>query len=125
LTCVDYPDPQVTYHGHNGNPHWELTDDWGIRFPDEWGTLRSVSIGAGFCFDLASIPRLLWWLVAPFELSLAAPLLHDYLYRVQVRSRRESDRLFRLVMRCEKVGWLRRWVAWLAVRVFGWFAWRK
>ena len=34
----------------------------------------------GFRFDLASIPRVFWFLVSPFELSIAAPLLHDFLY---------------------------------------------
>lgn len=34
-----------------------------------------------FRFDLASLPREAWPLIAPFELSIAAPLLRDYLYR--------------------------------------------
>lgn len=31
--------------------------------------------------DLASVPRFLWSVCAPFELGLAAPFVHDYLYR--------------------------------------------
>jgi hypothetical protein len=34
----------------------------------------------GFITDLASIPRWLWPIVAPFELSIAAPVVHDWLY---------------------------------------------
>jgi hypothetical protein len=42
-----------------------------------------IQIPAGFVFDLASVPRVLWWLIAPFELSIVAPLIHDWLYRVE------------------------------------------
>lgn len=112
------PEPVVTYHVRNGR-RWELMGDW-IATIDG----HTIVVFAGFRFDLASIPRVLWWLVAPFELSIAAPLVHDHGYRHAWASRREIDRLFRVVMRLEGVGWVRRWAAWLAVRGFGWLAWR-
>lgn len=84
-----------------------------------------VRVPAGFKFDLASIPRLFWRLIAPFELSLAAPLVHDYLYRSggYVESgnftRADSDWIFLSIMREEKVAVWRRWLAYFAVRIFG------
>lgn len=116
------PAPVLVYDGA-----WVLHEDYSY-----YDAPRDclLNIPAGFRFDLASVPRALWWLIAPFELSIVAPLLHDWLYRhggvVPGRSytRAEADALFRDVMREEGVpGW--RWrAAYLAVRVAGRGSWR-
>ena len=68
--------------------HWVLEAPY--RYDD--GATR-LTVPAGFAFDLASIPRLFWPLAAPFELSIAAPLLHDFLYRYAApRPRRAPSR---------------------------------
>lgn len=87
---------------------------------------RVVRVRGGFRFDLASVPRALWWLIAPFELSIVAPLLHDWLYFTTGHgySRKDADDLFRRVMKEEGVPAWRREAAYRAVRVFGRFAWR-
>jgi hypothetical protein len=94
-----------------------------------------ITIPAGFYFDLASIPRPLWWLMAPFELSLAAPLLHDFLYRYKgnppngavvprrTYTRAEADALFKDVMHREGVSRWRRTLAYAAVRAAGGLSW--
>lgn len=90
--------------------------------------IEGVKIPAGFRFDLASIPRPLWPLVGPFELSIEAPLLHDYLYfhrGMGQYSRSEVDRLFLKVMKQEGIWAWRRWPAFVAVRLFGWLAWKE
>src|SRR5687768_5711507 len=40
----------------------------------------AITVPAEFEFDLSSIPRVFWPLIAPFDLSVVAPLLHDFLY---------------------------------------------
>lgn len=112
--------------------------EWRLESPFrcEVGGSR-LEVPAGFRFDLASVPRVFWALVAPFELSLAAPLVHDFLYRraglpprgsvVPWRSftRAEADRTFcRLMARQGVAGW-RLAAAFLAVRVAGFLAWRR
>lgn len=93
-----------------------------------------ISIAEGFLFDLASIPRPAWWLCAPFELSIAAPLIHDALYRYagragplvdtcRVWSRQDSDLIFRRVAREEGVAQWRRGPAYGVVRGLGVNAW--
>jgi hypothetical protein len=111
---------------------WVLEADYAC---DDHGT--RLTVPAGFRFDLASVPRLFWPLVAPFELSIAAPLLHDFLYRyagdppapgaVPPRryARREADRLFREVMAAEGVAAWRRDAAWAAARLFGGRSWGR
>jgi hypothetical protein len=94
-------------------------------------------VPAGFRFDLSTVPRALWWLIAPFELSVAAPLLHDFLYLHRGKppagsvkpprtyTRAEADRIFFEIMRAEGVSPWRRMLGYLAVRVFGRRDWRS
>ena len=52
-------------------------------------------IEKGEISNLASSPRLLWWIVSPFEHWIALPsLLHDALYRRQEHSKIICDCLF-------------------------------
>ena len=98
--------------------------------------LTAITVPAGFEFDLSSVPRPFWPLIAPFELSIVAPLVHDFLYRHGGRppagslepprtyERAEADRMFRAIMEAENVPSWRRVLAYLAVRAFGRSAWR-
>lgn len=91
---------------------------------------RTIRIPADFEFDLASIPRFLWRVIAPFELSLIAPLTHDWIYHKAgslpegVYTRAEADRIFLHLMKHEGVSRLRRTAAYLAVRTFGGRWWK-
>ena len=105
----------------------------GLRLRDGDTT---ITVPAGFRFDLSSVPRVFWSLIAPFELSIAAPLVHDFLYRhggkppegsvapPRAYTRAEADRTFRAMMEAEGVSAWRRTAAYLAVRAFGGRAWR-
>ena len=114
---------------------WVLAEDWTASVNG-----HQVTIPEGFVFDLASIPRFLWWVpgLAPFELAVNGPLVHDWLYRSGGRpapgttdpapvtpfSRAQVDGWFRDLMATAGVPRIRRTLAWLAVRTFGWAAWR-
>ncbi len=54
---------------------WRLLADYSYAYDGVTLTAK-----AGYAYDLASVPRPLWWLIAPNELSLVAPLFHDLLY---------------------------------------------
>lgn len=96
------------------------------------GGLRSgppVVLPEGFTFDAASVPRLVWTIIAPVELGIVAPAVHDFLYRTGGDggkwTRGEADGLFLDHMKAEGVGWLKRRAAWLAVRVGGRASWQE
>ena len=120
--------PVVSYVGEG---QWRLEADYTYRDGD-----TAITVPAGFRFDLSSVPRLFWPLIAPFELSVAGPLVHDFLYRHGGRApegavepprtytRREADGLFRTMIEAEGVPAWRRTIAYLAVRAFGGGAWR-
>lgn len=96
-----------------------------------------IVVPEGFLSDLSSVPRAAWWLIAPFELSITAPLVHDALYRYGGRlpggwtephmtfTRAEADALFRHIMKREGVARWRRAAAHTAVRRFGGGAWGR
>lgn len=103
-----------------------------------------IEIPKGFKFDLSTIPRFLWAIIAPFELSIIAPLVHDFIYvhkgnllineqniltisnneqNVKV-SRLETDSIFLNHMKLEGVTFIKRWIAYFGVRLFGGFFWK-
>lgn len=98
--------------------------------PHGGGRLVTVAVERGFAFDLASVPRVVWPLIAPFELSIWAPLIHDKLYRERGRvrpvfTRKQSDRAFRYLMLEEGIAKAKARTAYLAVRAGGWVPWRR
>jgi hypothetical protein len=121
------PAPVLTYIGDD---RWRLEQDYVYQDGE-----HRITVPAGFEFDLSSVPRALWSVIAPFELSVTAPLLHDFLYRYgghppgaieppRTYTRKEADELFRRVMEEEGVPAWRRHAAYAAVRLFGRRAWR-
>jgi Protein of unknown function (DUF1353) len=122
------PSPILSYVGVG---RWRLEADYPYQDAE-----TTITVPKGFEFDLSSVPRLLWWLIAPFELSVAAPLLHDFLYFYggkppagvvvphRIYNRAEVDAMFRGIMRKEGVSAWRRALGYLAVRTFGSGNWR-
>jgi hypothetical protein len=128
----DHVQPHVWYDAMDKK--WVLGDDWCFRNED---ADYEVHIPGGFRFDLASVPRWLWPFIGAHELSIEAPAVHDFIYMragvlaegevVPLRQfrRRETDFLFRMIMKTCGVGARKRTVAWLAVRAFGWIPWLR
>jgi hypothetical protein len=98
----------------------------------------------GFHHDFASVPRLLWGLIAPIDLGMAS-IFHDWLYRNGGEvttllwegdpacwtphsdrwTREQADRLFARIMREQGVAKWRRRCAYLAVRFWGRRFWKR
>lgn len=74
--------------------------------------------------DLASVPPILWWLIASYGNHTRAALLHDALYVDEGEPpvpRKTADRLFLTALREPglKAGPFRHWLMWAAVSAFG------
>jgi hypothetical protein len=75
--------------------------------------------------DLASVPSMLWWLIASYGNHTRAALLHDALYVDEGKppvARRTADKLFLTALRepgPRKAGPFRHWLMWTAVSAFG------
>jgi hypothetical protein len=106
---------------------WVLGEQHAITLPDG----RVLTLPAGYQTDLATVPRWFWWFVAPFELSIDAPLAHDVLcefdgapprewldpYRTYTRA--EADKLFGDLMKRNRVRWYKRQPAYWLTRSYG------
>lgn len=88
------------------------------------GASDALTVPAGFKTDFASVPRALWGLFPPYGRHTRAAVIHDWLYLTGSLSRADADGIFRRIMRESGVGRLRRWIMYLALRLFGWAAWR-
>lgn len=114
--------PELTVRWTDGG--WEIVTPYRIVLDG-----RDITIPEKFRTDLASVPRLLWWLIGPHELGgLLPPLVHDWLYQSKghggLFSRLDADRIFYRLMRGQRVGRIRALVGWLGVRLGGWLVWR-
>ena len=52
-------------------------------------TSDRISVPKGFVTDLASVPRGIWWLIAPWDIARAA-VIHDLLYK-RIRQYRATE----------------------------------
>lgn len=93
----------------------------------ETDTGLQLEVPASFCCDLASVPKLLTWLVPDWRSTARAGVLHDALYRYDFLpslSRKAADDVFYGALLAEGNS---RWQAlkmWSAVRMFGRWSYR-
>lgn len=86
--------------------------------------IQYIEVPAGFTYDLASIPVLVWFIVSPWDVAIES-LFHDLLYRTQKVKRRVADNTMLSMMQDRGVPFLIRWVVYLGVRMGGWVAWKN
>jgi len=86
-----------------------------------------VDIPEGFIFDGASVPRFLWSIIGSPYLPqyIGAGLVHDYLYRTGIVSRKKADQIFYDLLRDNKVSKFYARKMYWGVRFGGWKAWNK
>lgn len=138
----------------DGEPHglkkyraYELSHDYSYQWRDGSFHFR-IFIPAGFKYDGASVPRIVWSLVGlrPDGLLRAAALVHDWIYEhkgvlpegsYQIKSagqwinldtqfaRKDADKMFKKIMREAGVKRVRRRLAYRAVRLGGWLPWNR
>lgn len=90
------------------------------------GSADHIVVPPDFDTDFSSIPRPLWLINAPWEHGFARPgVVHDHLYRMQDRPRKECDRIFREALLVAGVSKRRARAAYMAVRLGGRRAWSK
>lgn len=116
---MSHPTPHATLRWDGS---WYTAEPYRYETDDGW----IIEVPARFETDLASVPRLLWPIIGPHELSPAAAVVHDFLYRRPTPfDRREADRLLRAIaLEHPHVTKWRVEFGYLAVRLFGWVAWR-
>jgi len=108
-------------NGHDWKLIKKFTYHIGSKFSRKW-----INVPAGFITDFASIPAIFWFLPAWAKYN-KAPIIHDWLYYGQYYPREEADWIFYEAMlvdlRNHKSGKLIAMIEYIAVRIFGRYAW--
>lgn len=103
---------------------WKLIEGFEYHvdiFPSD----EIISVPSGFITDFASVPRIFWSIIPPFGVHGKAAVVHDYCYTTACYSKEKSDLIFLEAMKVLKVKKWKRNVMYLAVDLFGGWAWRK
>ena len=101
---------------------WVIRSDFGYDVGAE-GSGDVIDVPIGFRSDFASVPRLLWVFLPPWGKYGNGAVIHDYLYWVRTRPRREADGIFFEAMGVLGVSPVQRYPMYWAVRLFGWWVW--
>ncbi len=108
----------------------------GVKVKRDTNKTETITVPTGFVTDLASVPRAMWWAIAPFDVARAA-IIHDLLYksirqyRWKMKNKEDkelikqakvaSDKVFLLAMKDAEpkiAGW-KIYSSWKAVDLFG------
>ena len=84
-----------------------------------------IVVPAGTVTDFASIPRLFWRILPPWDIHRRAAIVHDYLYTIQTHPKATADKVFLEAMEAIGVPAWKREAMYIAVDFFGFSAWRK
>ena len=109
----------------------------GVNVVRDTNKTESITVPSEFITDLASTPRILWNVIAPFDVARAA-IVHDLLYKairkyrwtigkveedkqLIIDAKKASDKVFLLAMKDAepKVSKWKIYCAWKAVDLFG------
>ena len=118
------------------HPRFTIDCRFDIRTPKEWFLMEpffldvwvdqqhvQMKIPKGFCWDGASVPRILQNIFPKWGRYAVASLAHDWLYENRLGTRKQADRVFLHLMSEAGVNWVGRHLMYLAVRLFGRRAW--
>lgn len=86
-----------------------------------WTDGTDIVVPKGFETDFASIPRILWNIIAPLGKHTNASILHDYLYTEGYKlgiDRKKADKIFFDAMLHSSVAQITANVMWFCVRLF-------
>ena len=95
---------------------WEICKEFSYQ-DDKLGI--KVTVPKGAKTDFASIPRVFWPILPPVGRYSKAAVVHDYLYRNGLFTRKDCDLVFLHAMEELNVAKWKRVIMYRAVRLFG------
>jgi hypothetical protein len=103
---------------------WVILRDFGYDVGAE-DSGDHIDVAIGFQTDFATIPRLFWVILPKWGRYGNATVIHDWLYWLQTRPRREADAILLEAMGVLDVTPLVKVAMYWAVRLFGGLAWYR
>ena len=107
-----------------GNNRWKLTKPFEYYTQDGKDIIK---VPIGFITDGASIPRIFVSITGGHWSGKfgSAAVIHDYLYSIQIFTRKKTDKIFLEAMKVLGVSWLKRKTMYYAVRIGARWIWQK
>lgn len=108
--------------------YWELVSKFTYFRYKHYVTgklLCPIKVSSGFITDFASVPKIFWNILPPYGKYGKAAVLHDWLYKKGMYSKKESDIIFKEAMVVLRVDKWKINVMYYAVRWFGGKVWKK
>ena len=136
ITTTIKPLKKMTLDNVKGETEWIVREDY-------IDTLTGIKIPAGFKTDLSSVPSIFWPSIPAYGLGTVAPVVHDYMYRnagktfsmyhndgspwgyERAFTKKQADKYFRIHMRHEGIGHIKRFLAYNAVKFFAGCVWKR
>lgn len=115
---------QAHVYSYKSKKYWVIIKSINVMLSNN----EVITIPNGFYYDMATIPKILWSIVRPFNDALLATLIHDYLYIHQ-----ETHNLTRAEADKEMLIWSNKinnnkfdnYIRYVFVRLLGWLWWKK
>jgi hypothetical protein len=98
---------------------WQLVEPFEFSVDE-----KHYIIPVGFWTDFATVPRVGWPLISPYDLGIG-PVSHDYGYYTGLDSRSYWDKVFLACMVKDKIPVWKRTSAYLAVDLFAGRVWNR
>lgn len=106
--------------------NWKLLEEFEYYIGEEDNKTEVIKVPSGFITDFASIPKLFWSIIGhPAGKYGKAAVLHDYLYRYGIGTRKKADNIFLEAMKVLKVSLWKRTIMYLTVRLFAFAVWNN
>lgn len=123
IDCPEYADLRRILRKKD---EWLLVQDYPFRLYQDNELIFELVIKRGFVLDFASVPWLFLWLIPKVgQKSDGGALVHDAGYAIEAASRFALDKIFELMLKHFEVNRLKTDAMYSAVRVGGWYTWRK
>lgn len=101
-----------------GGAHFLLKEPLAFGYTVNGEPRREFVVPRYFRTDLASVPGPLRGIISVMDMRTAS-VAHDFLYETKMVSRKEADAVFLAFAKKTGDPWIKRNLAWLAVRLFG------
>ena len=96
--------------------YWEFKGEYSPIIESHSGEILNIKINKGFVSDGGTIPRLFGYFD---NLAFRSYLVHDFLYKNKMFTRKECDLILKECLKFEGVSVIDRNIIYIAVRLFG------